>query len=83
MTIKHLKFRVDYCKDMVNIDTLKMNTPNSFSYANILGMYNTPSTQGRGIQVNAPQFEKAYTKMCDKISQAIYDCIKEIENEDS
>lgn len=79
MKIKHLNFDVDYCDGMVNIDTKKLDTPGSFSYANILNMYKTESTQGRGIQVNIKELEEPCSKMCDKISEAIYDFIKEME----
>jgi len=72
-----IKFEVEYFKDMVNIDTGNNQSTADFIYGNILGMYKTNSTQGHGIQVNDPKLEKPLLEMCDKISSAIYDYIKE------
>lgn len=63
---------------MVNIETPGNDGPEDFAYANILNMYKTESTQGHGIQVNTPELEKPLRKMCDKISQAIYDYLEEV-----
>ncbi len=75
--MKNLTFKVGYFQGMVNIETGNNQQTTDFTYANILNMYKTHSTQGRGIQVNSKELEEPALKMCDKISQAIYDFIKE------
>ena len=67
----------DHCP-MINIETTTITNKESFAYSNIFGMYKTKSTQGCGIQVNDKNLEKPLLRMCDKISQAIYDYQKEL-----
>lgn len=78
----NLNFKIDYLQTsknympMINIKTSSIKENNSFSYANIYGMYKT--TQGHGIQVNRTELRKPLGLMCDKIAQAIYDFQKDI-----
>ncbi len=71
-----LNFGVDYLGGMVNIDTNTKVGDKAFSYSNINNMYKTKSTQGHGIQVNNKELEKPLLKMCDKISNAIYEFVQ-------
>lgn len=72
-----LNFGVNYIDNMINIDTNVNVGDKAFTYSNINSMYKTESTQGHGIQVNNKKLEKPLLKMCDKISNAIYEFIKE------
>ena len=70
--IEYLRVNEKDCCPCINISDNK-----SFEYSNIYGMYKNESTQGHGIQVSDLKLEKSLLKMCDKISQAIYDYHKE------
>lgn len=75
--MRDFKFEVEYFKNMVNIDTGNNQRLDDFIYGNILNMYKTDSTQGHGIQVNSEEFEESLLKMCDKISNAVYEYVEE------
>lgn len=66
---------------MINIETENTQNVDDFTYSSMMGIYNTPSTQGHGIQVNNSKIEKSLLKMCDKIAQAVYDYQGEIKND--
>lgn len=72
-----LNFGVNYIDNMINIDTNVNVDDKAFIYSNINNMYKTKSTQGHGIQVDNKKLEKPLLKMCDKISNAIYEFIQE------
>lgn len=68
-------FRVDKndrCPDV------EITDDKNFDYSAIFNMYKG-DRMGHGIQVNNPKLEKSLLKMCDKISQAVYDFQKENE----
>jgi hypothetical protein len=73
--MKNLNFKVEYLQGTVNIETGNNQQTTDFTYANILNPIS--HSTGHGIQVNDKKFEEPALKMCDKISEAIYDFIKE------
>lgn len=76
----YLNFNVTYCKGMVDIDTQSMTKKEDFGYGNIRYMYS--GEQGSGIQVNDIKNKKNLKKMCDKITNAIYEYTDKVKEED-
>ena len=73
-------FSIIFDKTSVDIDTDKFyghNHPNAFLYSNMKNLYTTG--HGHGLQTNNRATEQALMRMCDKISQAIYEFQKETE----
>ena len=62
----------------ISTDTKDKNT--DFIYSNIKNMYISGNTQGHGIQVNNPKYEKSLIKMCDKIADIVYNTVKELDS---
>lgn len=56
---------------MVTIDTLKQDGRFDFSFAAIAGMYQTPSTNGSGCQVNDETLAEDLDAMAQKIVAAL------------
>lgn len=72
MKSKPIKIKVAHYDGMVNIDTPTRDKDNDFGYANIAKMYKG-GLDGVGLQVNNEDNREAILKMCNKISDAVYE----------
>lgn len=71
--MERLQFKVSYNANMINIDS-NYKDIEGFSYSNIQNLYKN-NRNGHGIQVNDLKNEENLKKMCEKISEVIYEFI--------
>ena len=71
------KKKCGHCKKLKKLSEFYKNPshPEAFTYANMCDLYT--SGHGHGLQNNKPENYETLMKMCDKISQAVYDYQRE------